>query len=114
MGKHRYRRPGRLPVLAGDAFLRRRLTLDPHCHWCRRRVYNPRNRAQAPAGQVAVVDYKNPDGDIDNDRNCLVVCTECKEARVKMDRAAFGKRIQGLRAGGYVVRQEKADEREGK
>ena len=96
-GHHLYRRPGRLPTLTGEAFLRRRLSVDPHCHWCRRRVYNVRDKAQVPSGQVGDVDYKNPAGDVDNEHNCLLVCTECKAARKYMDQAAFNKRIQGLR-----------------
>jgi len=98
MGKHRYNRPTRLPVLTGDAFLRRRLSIEPHCHWCRRKVFNPRNKAQVDAALVAAVDYKDPRGDSDDERNCVLVCTECKEARSKLDQSAFGKRIQSLRA----------------
>ena len=110
MGKHRYNRPGRLPALTGGAFLRRRLTLDPYCHWCRRRVYHPRTRAQAPAGQVADVDYKDPGGDADNERNCLLVCTSCKEARKQLSQADFGKHIQTLRAQGAYGQSEEVQE----
>lgn len=96
MSRHRYDRPDRLPALTGDAFVRRRLSVDPHCWWCRRQVFNPRNRAQVPAGLVAEMDYKDARRDSD-ERNLILVCKECKEARVCMDQAKFGVRVQKLR-----------------
>lgn len=96
MNKHRYDRPDRLPALTGDAFLRRRLSIDPHCWWCHRKIFNPRNHMQVPAGLVAEVDYKDEQRGR-NEHNLLIVCRECKEARVCLDKVKFGERVQALR-----------------
>jgi len=96
----RYGPAQRRPNLRGESLVRRRLSTSPYCHFCGRRVFNPRNRAEAPSGRVAALDFaKESRAGADYDEhNSVLVCEECHAARRSMSAEAFLSRAQQLRA----------------